>query len=87
MLHHSEVIHGSSPNKSNKDRIGLVIGYKNINAKIDKKKLNKHAQIVKKNINYLKRNSWSKISKNDFFSSSSCKIKNEQKNYLILKIL
>ena len=56
MLHHAEVIHGSSPNKSNKDRIGLVIGYKNINAKIDKKKLNKHAQIVKKNINYLKRN-------------------------------
>ena len=35
----------------------IEIGYKNIKAKIDKKKLNKHAQIVKKNINYLKRNS------------------------------
>lgn len=55
ILHHSEVIHGSSPNKSNKDRVGLVIGYKNIKAKLNKKRFNKHKKIVTKNINYLKK--------------------------------
>ena len=54
VLHHSEIIHGSSPNKSNKDRIGLVISYKNTRARLDKKRFNKHSKVVTKNINYLK---------------------------------
>ena len=55
ILHHSEVMHGSSPNKSNKNRIGLVIGYKNTKAKLDKKKIKKYRKILEKNINYLKK--------------------------------
>ena len=39
IIHHPEVVHGSNLNKSDKDRIGLVIGYKGINAKINKTKL------------------------------------------------
>ena len=39
IIHHCEVIHGSSKNKSNKDRIGLVISYIGKRAKINKKKL------------------------------------------------
>jgi ectoine hydroxylase-related dioxygenase (phytanoyl-CoA dioxygenase family) len=56
LLHHSEVVHGSGPNKSNNDRIGLVIGYKSEDAKINKKKLNKYKIVLKKNISFLKKN-------------------------------
>ena len=55
MLHHSEVIHGSGVNKSNKDRIGFVIGYKNLRAKIDRNKLNQYKKKVKANLNFLKK--------------------------------
>ena len=37
IFHHCEVIHGSKKNTSNLDRIGLVISYKGLSAKIDKK--------------------------------------------------
>jgi len=56
IIHHSEVIHGSGPNKSNKDRIGLVIGYKSTEAKINKKKLANYKKNLKKNILFLKKN-------------------------------
>ena len=55
IIHHPEIIHGSNPNKSNKDRVGLVIGYKGIRAKIDNKKLKKYNRLVKKNILYIKK--------------------------------
>jgi len=61
IIHHSEIIHGSNPNKSKKDRIGLVIGYKGINAKVDAKKLKKYNNLVKKNIIYIKENRHSKL--------------------------
>ena len=60
IIHHSEIVHGSNSNKSNKDRIGLVIGYKGISAKVDRAKLEKHKKLVKKNITYLKKNRCSK---------------------------
>jgi len=56
LIHHSEVIHGSGPNKSNKDRIGLVIGYESINARVNKKKLEKYKKVLKKNISFLEKN-------------------------------
>jgi len=55
LLHHSEVIHGSRPNKSNSDRVGLVIGYKDVTAKINKKKLKKYKDTLKKNMSFLKK--------------------------------
>ena len=39
IIHHSAVIHGSKKNKSNQNREGLVISYKTIDAKVNKKKL------------------------------------------------
>ena len=56
LIHHSEVVHGSGPNKSNKDRIGLVIGYKSTKAKINKKKVVNYKKNLKKNILFLKKN-------------------------------
>lgn len=56
IIHHSEVVHGSGLNKSNKDRIGLVIGYKSTKAKINKKKLANYKENLKKNILFLKKN-------------------------------
>ena len=55
IIHHSEVVHGSGPNKSKKDRVGLVISYKSVDAKIDRKKLNQYKKKVKTNINFLKK--------------------------------
>jgi len=55
IIHHSEVVHGSNSNRSNKDRIGLVIGYKSIKAKIDKIKLYQYKKIVNKNIAFLRK--------------------------------
>ena len=60
IIHHLEVVHGSNPNKSNKDRIGLVIGYKGVGAKVDIKKLKKYNKLVKRNIIYHKKNRHSK---------------------------
>ena len=55
IIHHCEVVHGSNSNRSNKDRIGFVIGYKSIKAKIDKIKLYKYKKIVNKNIAFLRK--------------------------------
>ena len=55
ILHHSEVVHGSGANKSKKDRIGFVIGYKNITAKINKKKLNQYKKTVEANLKFIKK--------------------------------
>ena len=54
LIHHCEIVHGSKKNKSNKDRIGLVISYKGKSAKIDKRKLKLYRLSVKKNIAALK---------------------------------
>ena len=51
----SEVVHGSGANKSKKDRIGFVIGYKNITAKINKKKLNQYKKTVEANLKFIKK--------------------------------
>ena len=56
IIHHCEVLHGSNLNKSNKDRIGLVISYKAKSAKIDKIRLKKHRELVKENLKFLKNN-------------------------------
>ena len=56
IIHHCEVLHGSSANKSNKDRIGLVISYKGKSAKINKIKLKKYKNFLEKNLKYLKKN-------------------------------
>jgi len=56
LIHHSEVIHGSNVNKSNYDRVGLVIGYKSTNAVVNKKKIKKYKKNLKKNIKFLKKN-------------------------------
>ena len=50
IIHHCEVIHGSNPNKSNNDRIALVVSYKGKNAKINRFKLNKYKNLLKKNL-------------------------------------
>lgn len=55
IFHHCEVIHGSKKNISNLDRIGLVISYKGLSAKINKKKLLNYKSLVKKNLLSLKR--------------------------------
>ncbi len=53
IMHHSAVIHGSKKNKSNKNREGLVISYKTIDAKINKKKLSIYRKKVKENLKNL----------------------------------
>tara|TARA_Y100000590_G_scaffold470657_1_gene667463 strand:+ start:2234 stop:2989 length:756 start_codon:yes stop_codon:yes gene_type:complete len=55
IIHHSQVVHGSGPNKSDKDRIGFVISYKKASAKINKKKLQEYKKKVKKNLFFLKK--------------------------------
>jgi phytanoyl-CoA hydroxylase len=50
IFHHAEIIHGSKPNKSSNDRVGLVIGYKTIKSKYNVKKLKKHEEKLKKNL-------------------------------------
>ena len=56
IFHHCEVIHGSNPNKSNLDRIGIVMSFKNKKAKIDMKKWREYQKKLKKNLNFLNKN-------------------------------
>lgn len=56
IIHHCEVVHGSKKNTSNLDRIGLVISYKGKSAKINKKKIQRYRNLVKKNNKSLKKN-------------------------------
>lgn len=51
VIHHPEIIHGSSKNKSKKNRIGLAISYATVNYTIDKIKLKKYKNSLKKNLN------------------------------------
>ena len=53
IIHHCEVIHGSNKNSSNKDRIGLVMSFKGLKAKVDMKNWQKYQRNLKKNLNYL----------------------------------
>ena len=53
IIHHCEVIHGSKANKSNNDRIGLVISYKTIKSKYDQKKIKSYKDKLKKNLKYI----------------------------------
>ena len=55
IIHHCEVIHGSKDNRSNSDRIGLVISYKGKSAKVDQKKWIKYRELVKKNLKEIKK--------------------------------
>ncbi len=50
LFHHCEIIHGSSNNKSNLDRIGLAISFKTKTAKIDKSKLIEYKKKLKKSL-------------------------------------
>ncbi len=50
IFHHSEIIHGSKPNKSSFDRIGLVISYKTLKSKYDLEKIRKYERRLKKNL-------------------------------------
>ena len=61
IFHHCEVIHGSKKNTSNLDRIGLVISYKGLSAKIDKKTF-KLQKLSLKNLLSLKKNNLKFIS-------------------------
>tara|TARA_Y200000002_G_scaffold292752_1_gene246924 strand:+ start:57 stop:809 length:753 start_codon:yes stop_codon:yes gene_type:complete len=49
ILHHCEVMHGSKENKSKLNRVGIVMSYKSIKAKIDKKGWFNYQQKLKKN--------------------------------------
>jgi phytanoyl-CoA hydroxylase len=50
IIHHSEVIHGSLKNISNKDRIGLAVSFMSKNAKFDEIKLSNYKKNIKKNL-------------------------------------
>jgi len=56
IFHHCEVVHGSSQNKSNKDRVGLVISYKGKSARLNLKSYKNYKKMLKKNISFLKLN-------------------------------
>ena len=51
LFHHCEIIHGSSKNISNQDRIGLAISFKTKSAKINKEKLIEYKKKLKKSLN------------------------------------
>ena len=53
LLHHCEIVHGSSKNLSNQDRIGLAISFKTKSAKMNKEKLIEYKQRLKKSLNRL----------------------------------
>ena len=53
LIHHPEVIHGSFPNKSKYNRVGLVVSYKGLKSKIDIHKSNQYKKNLKKNLNSL----------------------------------
>ncbi len=54
ILHHCEVIHGSNANKSKFDRVGLVMSFKQSNAKVNKKGWKLYQNRLKKNLSFLK---------------------------------
>ena len=47
------MIHGSNKNYSNNDRVGLVMSFKGIKAKVDIKRWNKYQKNLKLNLNHL----------------------------------
>ncbi len=51
LFHHCEIVHGSSKNLSNQDRIGLAISFKTKSAKINKEKFIEYKQRLKKSLN------------------------------------
>ena len=55
VMHHCEVLHGSKENKSQKDRLGLVMSFKNKKAKVDKKRWLDYQYQLKKNLKFLKK--------------------------------
>ncbi len=55
IFHHCEVIHGSNQNKSNTDRVGLVMSFKNRNAKISKIGWRNYQKKLKKNLSFIKK--------------------------------
>jgi len=53
LIHHPEVIHGSFPNKSKFNRVGLVISYKGLNSTIDNERYKAHKKNLNKSLNSL----------------------------------
>ena len=53
IIHHCEVIHGSKPNESNFDRVGLVISFKAKSAKVNSKGWAMYQRKLKKNLKFL----------------------------------
>lgn len=53
IVHNCEIIHGSYSNKSNNDRIGLVLSFKGANSKYDSKKILEYRKKLKKSLNIL----------------------------------
>ena len=51
IIHNCEIIHGSYSNKSNKDRIGLVLSFKAAKSKYDNKKISEYKRKLKKSLN------------------------------------
>jgi len=51
IVHNCEIIHGSYNNKSNQDRIGLVLSFKGAKSKYDKKKILEYQRKLKKSLN------------------------------------
>jgi len=51
IIHNCEIIHGSYSNKSNKDRIGLVLSFKGAKSKYDNKKISEYRMKLKKSLN------------------------------------
>ena len=55
IFHHCEVMHGSNENKSNFNRVGLVMSFKSFKAKVDKKGWLKYQKHLKENNCLLKK--------------------------------
>ncbi len=51
IIHHCEVIHGSNRNLTKKKRRAIVVKFTAFNSKIDKKKMNKYLDKLKKKLN------------------------------------
>ena len=50
LIHHPEVIHGNFKNTSKNDRIGFVVSFESIKAKINRIGIKKYKQNLKKNL-------------------------------------
>ena len=50
LIHHPEIIHGSYYNKSNYDRIGLVVSFSGVRSKLDKYRFFEYKKNLKKNL-------------------------------------